>query len=142
MPNHIHGIVIIENEKIKSNTINVGMKNKKNNVITNDKNIVVTNDKNNVVTNDKNNVETNGRSSLRIPPRMKPKSISSFVSGFKSSVTTKINQLRNTPYKILWQKGFHDHIIRNENEYNKIKNYILNNPSNWENDKNNVNELL
>jgi REP element-mobilizing transposase RayT len=30
-----------------------------------------------------------------------------------------------------WQKSFHDHIIRNENEYNKIAEYIENNPILW-----------
>ena len=33
-----------------------------------------------------------------------------------------------------WQKSFHDHIIRNENEYCRIANYIRNNPSNWKGD--------
>ncbi|MCF8373949.1 MAG: hypothetical protein K9H64_20160 [Bacteroidales bacterium] len=34
-----------------------------------------------------------------------------------------------------WQYRFHDHIIRNKEEYHKIKNYILSNPENWEKDK-------
>ncbi|MDR0490876.1 MAG: hypothetical protein LBH28_06495 [Oscillospiraceae bacterium] len=34
----------------------------------------------------------------------------------------------------LWQKSFHDHIIRNENEYNKIADYIDNNPMLWKDD--------
>jgi REP element-mobilizing transposase RayT len=33
-----------------------------------------------------------------------------------------------------WQKSFHDHIIRSENEYNKIANYIENNPNTWKDD--------
>lgn len=36
-----------------------------------------------------------------------------------------------------WQSRFFDHIIRNEYELNKIREYILNNPLNWENDRNN-----
>jgi hypothetical protein len=30
-----------------------------------------------------------------------------------------------------WQKSFHDHIIRNENDLKKIKEYIANNPIKW-----------
>jgi REP element-mobilizing transposase RayT len=34
-----------------------------------------------------------------------------------------------------WQKSYHDHIIRNEHDYNQIAEYIRNNPANWENDR-------
>ena len=34
----------------------------------------------------------------------------------------------------LWQKSFYDHIIRNDEALNRIRKYILNNPSNWNND--------
>jgi len=64
-----------------------------------------------------------------------PKSISSFVAGFKSAATTKINILRNTPGAPVWQPRFHDHIIRNMTEYQNIANYIENNPANWVNDR-------
>jgi REP element-mobilizing transposase RayT len=33
-----------------------------------------------------------------------------------------------------WQKSFHDHIIRNEEDFNSIAEYIDNNPSNWADD--------
>ena len=33
-----------------------------------------------------------------------------------------------------WQRSFHDHIIRNETDYNRIAEYIENNPANWEKD--------
>ena len=33
-----------------------------------------------------------------------------------------------------WQKSFHDHIIRSESDYIRIKEYIANNPANWEQD--------
>jgi hypothetical protein len=34
-----------------------------------------------------------------------------------------------------WQSKFHDHIIRNHEEYLRIENYIINNPKNWKEDK-------
>ena len=39
--------------------------------------------------------------------------------------------------KRLWQLRFHDHIIGNDDELNRIRTYIRNNPKNWEDDENN-----
>ena len=73
-----------------------------------------------------------------------PKSISSFIAGFKSSVNSKIDdyidqqQLEIPKYNRnnhFFQPNYHDHIIRNEMEYHNISNYIKNNPNNWNNDK-------
>jgi len=53
------------------------------------------------------------------------------IGGIKSSVTKFANE-----QKIFfgWQTRFHDHIVRNQNEMNKIAEYIVNNPLKWEND--------
>ena len=34
----------------------------------------------------------------------------------------------------LWQRNYYEHIIRDEIEWNLIRNYIINNPLNWKND--------
>ncbi|MBI5301158.1 MAG: hypothetical protein HY868_03400 [Chloroflexi bacterium] len=34
-------------------------------------------------------------------------------------------------YDFVWQRNYHDHIIRNEREWNAIAKYIYNNPANW-----------
>jgi REP element-mobilizing transposase RayT len=34
-----------------------------------------------------------------------------------------------------WQSRYHDHIIRNENELNRIRQYIIDNPKNWDTDE-------
>jgi putative transposase len=53
------------------------------------------------------------------------------IRSFKSNVTRKIKQINpNTTFK--WQRSFHDHIIRNEKELNNIRQYIIDNPKNWE----------
>lgn len=80
------------------------------------------------------NVGTNGRSSKR----MQPKSISSFVSGFKSVCTKLVNAIRNSPGMPVWQQSFYEHIIRNEKELNEIRKYIEYNPLNWEKDNDNL----
>ena len=57
-----------------------------------------------------------------------------FMRALKSFSSRRINEIRNTKGVTNWQERFHDHIIRNESEYNRIKNYIINNPKKWEED--------
>ena len=58
-------------------------------------------------------------------------SIPTIVKLFKSTVTRQINQLRNTPGFPVWQRNYFDHVIRNEQELYRIRQYIRNNPVNW-----------
>lgn len=60
-----------------------------------------------------------------------PKSISSFIAGFKSSVTTKINDSSIKKRPSIWQTRFHDHVIRDHKEHRYIENYINTNIENW-----------
>ena len=89
-------------------------------------------------------VGANGRSPLHTPApglRMKPKSLSSFVAGFKSAVTKRINEIRVTPGLPVWQRNYYEHIVRNMEEMNRIREYIQNNPMKWEMDENNPNHV-
>lgn len=43
----------------------------------------------------------------------------------------QINIIRNTPGKQNWQSDYHDHIVRNNAELQRIKKYIIANPINW-----------
>jgi len=74
-------------------------------------------------------------------PGPKPKSISSFLAGFKSSVTKRINKLRETPGAPVWQRNYYERIIRNGIEFNRICEYIASNPVNWNDDENNPNNI-
>ncbi len=47
----------------------------------------------------------------------------------------QMNEVRKTPGQKNWQSDYHDHIIRDDASYQRIKNYIHNNPQNWEDDK-------
>ncbi len=69
-----------------------------------------------------------------VPPR-KPKSISSFMAGFKSAATKRINILRDTPRTPVWQRNYHERIIRDELALNNIRRYIQMNPLQWELDR-------
>ena len=62
------------------------------------------------------------------------KSISALVAGFKSVVTTKINQKRQTPFQPVWQRNYHEHIIRSEKSLHFIREYTKNNPYSWQKD--------
>jgi len=65
--------------------------------------------------------------------KMIPRSIGSIVKGFKIGVTKWFRT--NTDIETIWQRNYHEHIIRNEQSYHTISNYIINNPANWKEDK-------
>jgi len=103
MPNHIHGILIIDKPDGGRDAI----------------------------------VETQDFASQPTQPpqnRFGPQSqnISSIIRGYKSGVKkyTTMNKI-----DFAWQSRFYDHIIRNAESYNKIQNYINNNPINWKDDE-------
>ena len=59
-------------------------------------------------------------------------SISSIIGSYKSTVTRNAKRLG---YEFEWQKLFYENIIRNEEAYNTISNYIDNNVKNWNKDR-------
>ena len=72
---------------------------------------------------------------LSLHPRFRNQgrnTISAMVGSYKSAVT-KSAHLIDTDFG--WQTRFHDHVIRNHEEYIRISNYIKHNPSNWKDDK-------
>ena len=58
--------------------------------------------------------------------------LSSIIGSYKSAVSKHAHRLG---FDFAWQSRFHDHIIRNEEEYQRIANYIRVNPANWKEDK-------
>jgi len=98
-------------------------------------------------------------------PHRQPKSISSFVAGFKSATIQKINDWIDSMDSVqahgivethgraslqvdnrmvlqkynrqnpLWQPNYHDRVIRNQREYTNIANYIIENPQRWREDR-------
>jgi putative transposase len=61
-------------------------------------------------------------------------SVSTIIGSFKASVTKIINRESENKRKAIWQRGFYEHIIRNENDLKLTANYIMLNPENWERD--------
>ena len=54
-------------------------------------------------------------------------------SKFPTTIDIKFD-IKNQHFIKLWQRNYYDHIIRNEKSGNQIRQYILDNPVNWEND--------
>lgn len=61
-------------------------------------------------------------------------SIPTIIRGFKSAVTKQIKINRDNRNFPVWQRNYYERIIRDENELNKIRNYINYNPLNWKTD--------
>lgn len=61
-----------------------------------------------------------------------PRSIGSIIRGYKIGVTKWFRSY--TDVKTVWQRNFHERIIRNEQSYQRIAQYIINNPVKWQQD--------
>lgn len=78
--------------------------------------------------------------SVRIKNTADIVSLSQVIKSFKDVVTKQIrSDLEN--FCFLWQRSFYDHIIRSGAVLSRIREYIQNNPLNWENDRNNTENL-
>ena len=116
MPNHIHGIVILDNPYDNKWDYSDQSEDEKNG-------------------KDQNNF-TDTLSSSLTPGQKRfqnqgQNTISSIIGSYKSVVTRnarKINQ------DFGWQNRFWDHIIRDKKSYQRIRRYIINNPKNWKRD--------
>ena len=78
----------------------------------------------------------------RVPTGIQPlvkNSLSSIINHFKGNVKRFCN---NNDLEFAWQSRFHDRIIRNDDELNRIRRYIIDNPLKWELDRNNLENLL
>ena len=93
MPNHVHGIVVID--KPSPDKQDAG-------------------------------VETQNFASLQFGPQSQ--NLASIVRGFKIGVT-KFARQHQIPFS--WQPRYHDHIIRNAAEHERIRQYIAENPKKW-----------
>lgn len=84
-----------------------------------------------------------GRDTSRRVPTMerfgKPtsNSIPTIVRLFKSVTTKRINQMRGTPAVPVWQRNYYEHIVRNDKEMDRIRQYVVNNPMQWYYDREN-----
>ena len=68
------------------------------------------------------------------PFRSPSKTIGSIIRGFKIGVTKGFRQ--NMDIYVVWQRNYYEHIIRNKVELNRMRQYIIDNPKKWKTDEN------
>lgn len=83
--------------------------------------------------NDNNQMNDNNRANIDSPLRSPSKTIGSVVRGFKIGVTKWFRQ--NTDIEMVWQRNYYEHIIRDEQSFQRISDYIIRNPAKWVEDK-------
>jgi len=71
--------------------------------------------------------------------KMASASLPAIVRSFKSAATRRINELRSTPSRPVWQRNYHEHVIRNEIDLNEVREYIVHNHMKWDLDSENPN---
>ncbi len=118
MPNHIHGILWIDNDDVVGGRDAI----------------------NRVSTNTTNTMNTTGKSKPGgITGKNNPMfyaNISRVLRWYKGRCTFEINKINKKSY-FAWQPRFHDRIIRDENELGRIRQYVVSNPEIWKHDRNN-----
>ena len=127
MPNHVHGVVIINKRAVETQNIaspqNIAPGVQTQNIASPPHDIPP-------------DVQTQNIASLPNHPQNKfgPQSqnLASIIRGYKIGVT-KFARQNNIPFE--WQECYHDHVIRNEQEHERIHQYILTNPQRWQDDK-------
>jgi len=114
MPNHVHGIIILTN-----NTVGAGFK------------PALTGEP--APTIDNHDIQSRNSSRHHGLPEI--------IRAFKTFSSRRINQARSTPGIPVWQRNYYEHVIRNEDDLNKIREYIITNPAGWEKDEENPDQV-
>ena len=78
--------------------------------------------------------------SLTSPTPRKP--LGRLVGAFKTVTTKQVNLAEGMPGQLLWQRNYYEHVIRNDEEWDRVREYIASNPMRWEMDKENPNATL
>ncbi len=127
MPNHIHGIIKIENPTTVGARCFVPTR-RGTMLVPNSQNTI----KPDITSDIRNNTQAQNTEHFGKPTS---NSIPTIIRGFKSTITNQINQIDNAPGHPIWQRNYYEHIIRNEKSYREIAEYIINNPRTWTIDK-------
>ncbi|MFA6008520.1 MAG: transposase [Desulfobacteraceae bacterium] len=100
MPNHIHGVVVIESKRADMGHFGTGLE----------------------------PGPTHG--------------LTEIVRQLKTFSSKRINQFRQTPGIQVWQRNYFEHIIRNDEEWNSVREYIMFNPAKWDEDVENEQRII
>jgi REP element-mobilizing transposase RayT len=75
------------------------------------------------------------------PLQAKRNHLGDVIGSFKSAAAKRINEMRKTPGVVVWQRGFYDHIIRDDKSLKRIRDYIIMNPERWRFDTENSRKI-
>lgn len=121
MPNHIHGILILDGnfvgDEFRDKAVECGR----------DKACLVPTDD----TNKSTNIKLKIIGQIRFQNQGK-NTVSSIIGSYKSAVSKHAHRMG---YEFKWQSRFYDHKIRDDESLKRIQNYIILNPQKWNNDK-------
>jgi REP element-mobilizing transposase RayT len=67
--------------------------------------------------------------------------IPTIIGYVKMKTAKRINQSRNTPGIHVWQRNYHEHVIRDEADLRRIREYIADNPVKWDTDSENLENI-
>jgi REP element-mobilizing transposase RayT len=76
------------------------------------------------------------------PAGVGPGSLGAIIGNYKSVVTRRINQLRDTPGAPVWHRNYYDRIVRNQSQLDAFRRYIIDNPARWAADGDNLDNWL
>ena len=138
MPNHMHGIIVLND--IVGATLAVVQNAVVQNAVAQNtvaQNAVV---QNAVAQNVPNGIIAlnDVGATARVAPTTTNATIGDIVGAYKSLVANgclDIYKTKNETMGKLWQRNYYEHIIRNEQSYQTISDYIINNPAKWKDDK-------
>jgi REP element-mobilizing transposase RayT len=142
MPNHLHGIIIIEqaneNGRGELNSPTGDESGRIQYAPTNDKFKSPSHTMENVGATRRVAQSKDDRAIQRIAltkQTLIPNSLGSIIGQFKSKVTKKLREISGNPELKIWQRNYYEHIIRNELDLQNIRQYITLNPLKWEIDE-------
>ena len=78
-----------------------------------------------------------GRHELPLRKQRRQMLIPRVIGRFKMTTAKQINLMKQTPEILVWQRNYYEHVIRNEKSLLEIREYISNNPKQWDLDKEN-----
>ena len=114
MPNHIHGIIVlVDDGGVEPNNVGAGLKPARGGL----------------------GPAATPRAGFKPAPTQR--GLPEIIRGFKTFSARRINESRATPSAPVWQRNYYEHIVRNDDELYRIRDYIANNPLQWEMDREN-----
>ena len=131
MPNHMHGVILINEVSVGSgftpdqNQNEIKLQNE-------------INHQNNIVwATERDGTSERIRATARVAPTATT-TIPDIIGAYKSLVANgclEIFKTNNQTMGKFWQRNYYENIIRNEQSYQNISEYIINNPVKWQGDK-------